>query len=88
MREGEGQGLGEAMNRNNGTNGNGNAWHWSYWLLIFVCVVTFAVPFYNRIEPTLFGFPFFYWFQLGWIFVSMIVTGFAYYVTERHEKSH
>ena len=78
--------MGEAMNGNNGTNGN--AWHWSYWLLIFVCLVTFAVPFYNRIEPTLFGFPFFYWFQLGWIFVSMIVTGFAYYVTEQHEKSH
>ena len=70
---------------NNGTNGN--AWHWSYWLLIFVCLVTFAVPFYNRIEPTLFGFPFFYWFQLGWIFVCMIVTAFAYYVTEPHEKS-
>jgi len=76
--------LGEVMNGNNGINGN--AWHWSYWLLILVCLVTFAVPFYNRIEPTLFGFPFFYWFQLGWIFVSMIVTAFAYYVTEQHEK--
>ena len=58
-----------------------------HWPLIFVCVVTFCVPFYNRIEPTLFGFPFFYWFQLAWIFVCMIVTAFAYYVTEPHEKS-
>jgi hypothetical protein len=40
------------------------------------------VPFYNRLEPTLFGFPFFYWFQLGWIFVSMIITAVVYYGTE------
>jgi hypothetical protein len=74
------------MDRKNGANGNG-AWHWSYWLLIFVCAVTFLVPFYNRVEPTLLGFPFFYWFQLGWIFVSMIVTAYVYFVTEQHEKS-
>jgi len=30
----------------------------------------------------LFGFPFFYWFQLGWIFVSMIITAAVYYGTE------
>ena len=40
------------------------------------------VPFYNSIEPTLFGFPFFYWFQLAWIFVSMIITAAVYYGTE------
>ena len=68
-------------------NGNHNGWHWSYWLLIAVCAVLFYVPFYNRVEPTLFGFPFFYWFQLGWIFVSMIVTAFAYFVTEQHDKT-
>ena len=45
------------------------------------------MPFYNRIEPTLFGFPFFYWFQLGWIFVSMIVTAYAYYATEQSDKT-
>ena len=78
--------MGDGMDGNNGANGNGG-WHWSYWLLIIVCLVTFCVPFYNRIEPTLFGFPFFYWFQLGWIFVSMIVTAYAYVVTERHDKT-
>ncbi len=51
-----------------------------FWLLIPMLVL--YVPLYNRIEPTLFGFPFFYWFQLAWIFVSMIITAAVYYATE------
>lgn len=27
-------------------------------------------PLYNRLTPTLFGFPFFYWYQLAWVFVT------------------
>jgi len=50
------------------------------WLLVPMLVL--YVPLYNTIEPTLFGFPFFYWFQLAWIFVSMIITAFVYYGTE------
>ena len=51
-------------------------------LLLLVPMLVLYVPFYNRIEPTLFGFPFFYWFQLGWIFMSMIITAVVYYGTE------
>jgi Protein of unknown function (DUF3311) len=40
------------------------------------------VPLYNTIEPKLFGFPFFYWFQLLWIFVSMGVTALVWWGTE------
>lgn len=36
------------------------------------------VPFYNVIEPRVFGIPFFYWFQFGWIVVTAIVTALAY----------
>ena len=78
--------MGEGMDNKGSPNGH-NGWHWSYWLLIAVCAILFYVPFYNRVEPTLFGFPFFYWFQLGWIFVSMIVTAFAYFVTEPNDKT-
>ena len=74
-------------NRDANGNGNGHIWHWTYWLLIAVCIGTFCVPFYNRIEPTLLGFPFFYWFQLAWIFVSMVVTAYAYYATEQSDKT-
>ena len=69
-----------AENRDgNGGNGNGGGGI-LLWLLVPMLVL--YVPLYNRIEPTLFGFPFFYWFQLAWIFVSMIITAVVYYGTE------
>jgi hypothetical protein len=66
---------------NGGNGGNGNTGG-PILLLLLVPMLVLYVPLYNRIEPTLFGFPFFYWFQLGWIFVSMIITAFVYYATE------
>lgn len=51
------------------------------WLLLIPYLVLY-VPMYNMVEPQLFGFPFFYWFQLGWIFVSMIITAFVFYATQ------
>jgi len=69
-------------NRDTGKNGNGGV----LWLLLIPFFVLW-VPFYNRVEPTLFGFPFFYWFQLAWIFVCMIVTGYVYYATEPRDKT-
>ena len=56
-----------AGNRDGGgaSNGGGGI---LLWLLVPMLVL--YVPLYNTIEPTLFGFPFFYWFQLAWIFVS------------------
>lgn len=29
------------------------------------------VPFYNFREPILFGFPFFYWYQIAWVPVTV-----------------
>jgi hypothetical protein len=43
-----------------------------------VAVGALWVPIYNRIEPTLFGIPFFYWFQTVWIFAGAAATGLAY----------
>jgi hypothetical protein len=51
------------------------------WLLLIPYIVLW-VPFYNTVEPQLFGFPFFYWFQLAWIFASMIITAGVYFATE------
>ena len=36
------------------------------------------VPFYNFREPSLFGFPFFYWCQLAWVPVTACPTWLAY----------
>src|SRR5579875_1693757 len=50
----------------------------AYALLLGECVVILIPSVYARIAPRLFGIPFFYWFQLMWILVAMIVTGVAY----------
>ena len=49
-----------------------------YTLFAVITVVTLWVPAYNRLEPTVFGIPFFYWFQLAWIVAAAIVTFVAY----------
>jgi len=36
------------------------------------------VPFYNFEEPQLFGFPFFYWYQLAWVPLTSLLTYFVY----------
>ncbi len=43
-----------------------------YILLLIPFLVALAVPLYNRIEPQLFGFPFFYWFLLLLVPVSAL----------------
>ena len=51
-------------------------------LLLLIPYLVLWVPLYNMVEPTLFGFPFFYWFQLVWIFASMFITALVYFATE------
>ena len=46
-----------------------------YLLLLIPCVLALAVPLYNIDAPRLFGFPFFYWFTLLLVPVSV---GFIY----------
>jgi hypothetical protein len=50
-------------------------------LLVVPFVGTLWVPFYNFAEPSLFGFPFFYWYQFGWILIGAVLNAFAYYAT-------
>lgn len=54
--------------------------HWIRVLLIIPFVAMLWVPFYNRTEPTLWSFPFFYWYQLVWILISAVVIGLIYLV--------
>ncbi len=48
------------------------------WLLLLPFLGLLWVPLYNRHDPTLFGFPFFYWYQLAWVPGGMIVTWLAW----------
>lgn len=45
-----------------------------YYILLLAPLVLLWVPFYNRLEPTLGGVPFFYWYQMAWIVVTAILT--------------
>jgi len=60
-------------------------WHWARVLLIIPIVAVLWVPFYNRTEPTLWGFPFFYWYQLLWIILSGLIIGLVYLLEHRTE---
>lgn len=57
---------------------------WSWWYLLFVVQFALAlwVPLYNRIEPTLIGIPFFYWFQLFLVIVAAVFTAIVYFMTD------
>jgi len=49
------------------------------WLLLLIpCLGAIAAPFYNSIEPRLFGFPLFYWFQLLLVPVSALFIYMVY----------
>ena len=51
------------------------------WVLLFLPFVGLLwVLFYNYNEPRLFGFPFFYWYQLAWVPVTALLTWAVYRV--------
>jgi hypothetical protein len=58
---------------------------WSWWYLLFVIQLLAVVwpPFYNKIEPTFAGIPFFYWYQLLWVIIGAVLTAIVYFVTDR-----
>jgi len=44
------------------------------WLLLVPFIGLLWIPFYNQSGPALFGFPFFYWYQLAWVPISSLIT--------------
>jgi Protein of unknown function (DUF3311) len=48
------------------------------WLLIIPYLGLLWVPIYNRLYPDLFGFPFFYWYQLAWVPITSLLIWIAY----------
>jgi hypothetical protein len=56
-------------------------------LLLVVPLVALAiVPVYARSSPHLWGFPFFYWYQFVWVFVTAAFTYGAYLVIRRARR--
>ena len=48
------------------------------WLLIIPYIGLLWPSLYNTREPALFGFPFFYWYQLAWVPITAFLTFIAY----------
>ena len=55
-------------------------------LLLVPLVALLWVPSYTRVEPRLFGFPFFYWYQLAWVLAGAACLAGAYVLTMRLER--
>ncbi|MEJ7628640.1 MAG: DUF3311 domain-containing protein [Nocardioidaceae bacterium] len=52
-------------------------------LLTIPLLALLLVPIYARSGPELLGFPFFYWYQLLWVFLAAGLTHSAYVVIRR-----
>lgn len=44
------------------------------WLLVIPLIGTLVPPFYNFRSPSIGGMPFFYWYQMLWIVISVTLT--------------
>jgi hypothetical protein len=53
-------------------------------LLLLPFVGLLWVSSYNKTEPALWGFPFFYWYQLLWVPITVILLWIVY-GTSRHD---
>jgi len=48
------------------------------WLLLIPFLGLLYVPMYNKAEPALLGFPFFYWYQLLWVPITVLLLWLVY----------
>jgi len=53
-----------------------------YWLFLIPFLATFFPWIYNTRDPELFGMPFFYWYQMAWVPLSVLITVFVYQKTK------
>ena len=57
-------------------------------LLLAGILLPLLVSTYDQIEPRLFGFPFFYWYQLVWVFLAAAICGLAYFLLKRESDAY
>ncbi|MEO8888021.1 MAG: DUF3311 domain-containing protein [Jatrophihabitantaceae bacterium] len=55
-------------------------------LLAVAIIAPLLVPTYARRGPELWGFPFFYWYQLMWVFLAALFTYGAYLLIEKGRR--
>lgn len=52
-----------------------------YWLLVLPMAAVLIPPIYNFDRPRFIGIPFFYWYEMAMIFVSVLCTVIVYRAT-------
>ena len=57
-------------------------------VLLPAVVLPLWVPLYDKTDPTLWGFPFFYWFQFAMILMSAALTLIAFALSRMAERRH
>jgi hypothetical protein len=60
--------------------------YWPRLLFLIPLIAILWLPFYNRLEPALFGIPFFYWYQLFLILAGAALVMIVYLSETRFRK--
>ena len=70
------------------TRGPARPWPYIIAGIILAAGIVFplVVPIYARKDPELFGFPFFYWYQILWVFIEAAMLWIAYAIVIREDK--
>jgi hypothetical protein len=55
-------------------------------LVVAAIVIPLVVNSYASATPRLWGFPFFFWYQLLWVFIASACTYVAYLIVERGRR--
>jgi uncharacterized membrane protein len=55
-------------------------------LLLLVFVIALAVPVFNKTAPALFGFPFFYWYQIAAVPVCSLLIFIVFRAENRGDE--
>lgn len=61
---------------------------WWYALLLVSFVAVLWVPAFNRVEPEIWGIPFFFWYQFLWVIISALITALVYFKTAPRAQRH
>ena len=54
-------------------------------LLLLIYIIALCVPFFNKSSPSLFGFPFFYWYQMLVVPVSSLLIFLVFRAEDKSE---
>ena len=72
----QGSQNGEAANQDAERRGS----RWWLLLLLLPFIGLLDAPLYSRLEPWLWGIPFFIWYQFLWVFITVAITALVYRV--------